>query len=96
MASIQPKTVNGKKYWQIVHSQRINGKPRPIVIEHLGTADSLLKRLNQKSNDEIRVKSYSHGLIAVLFTYYLYHTKQIEFPLAKLILLVGYFHKKPI
>lgn len=66
MASIQPKVVNGKKYWQIVHSQRIDGKPRPIVIEHLGTADSLLKRLSQKSNNEISVKSYSHGLIAVL------------------------------
>ena len=37
MASIQPEMVNGRKYWQIVQSQRVNGKSRPIVLEHLGT-----------------------------------------------------------
>jgi transposase len=65
MASIQPKTVKGKKYWQIVGSQRINGKPRPVVLEHLGTADSLLKKLNTAKAD-IAIKSYSHGLVASL------------------------------
>jgi transposase len=64
MASIQPKNVKGYKYWQIVSSQRVNGKPRPIVLEHLGTADSLLKRL--KNRNKISVKSYSHGLIAAI------------------------------
>ena len=64
MASIQPKIVNGAKYWQIVSSQRINGKPRPIVIEHLGTAETLLKKLQKKK--AVSVKSYSHGLIASL------------------------------
>ncbi len=66
MASIQPKIVNGRKYWQIVSSQRINGKPRPVVLEHLGTADSLLKKLNKKNHGEIKLKSYSHGLIVSL------------------------------
>ena len=64
IASIQPKNVKGYKYWQIVSSQRVNGKPRPIVLEHLGTADSLLKRL--KNRNKISVKSYSHGLIAAI------------------------------
>lgn len=64
MASIQPKTVKGRKYWQIVSSQRINGKPRPVVLAHLGTADTLLKKLEAKS--KISVKSYSHGLLASL------------------------------
>ena len=68
MASIQPKTVNGKKYWQIVQSQRVNGKPRPIVLEHLGTADSLLKKLKSVKNKSLTVKSYSHGLVSVLLT----------------------------
>ena len=68
MASIQPKTVNGKKYWQIVQSQRVNGKPRPIVLEHLGTADSLLKKLKAVKNKSLIVKSYSHGLVSVLLT----------------------------
>lgn len=66
MASIQPKTVNGKKYWQIVQSQRVNGKPRPIVLEHLGTADSLLKKLKNSKNRLLTVKSYSHGLVSAL------------------------------
>ena len=65
MPSIQPKTVKGKKYWQIVSSQRINGKPRPVVLEHLGTANTLLKKLN-KAKANISIKSYSHGLIASL------------------------------
>ena len=65
MASIQPKTVRGKKYWQIVQSQRINGKPRPIVIEHLGTADTLLKKLRGQQGT-YKVKSYSHGLVSIL------------------------------
>jgi transposase len=65
MASIQAKTVNGRKYWQIVQSQRINGKPRPVVLEHLGTADTLLKKLQERRRS-ISVKSYSHGLVAVL------------------------------
>ena len=64
MASIQPKTVKGYKYWQIVSSQRVNGKPRPVVLEHLGTADSLLNRLKNRNN--ISVKSYSHGLISAI------------------------------
>ena len=66
MASIQPKMVNGRKYWQIVQSQRVNGKPRPIVLEHLGTADSLLNKLRNRKGKSLTVKSYSHGLVAVL------------------------------
>lgn len=45
MATIQPKTTNGHKYWYIVESRRVNGKPRTIVLEYLGKADDLLKRL---------------------------------------------------
>ncbi|MBE7444354.1 MAG: hypothetical protein HS132_03590 [Planctomycetia bacterium] len=35
----------GYKYWYIVESRRVNGKPRPIVLSYLGKADDLLKRL---------------------------------------------------
>src|SRR4051812_19892828 len=41
------KTVRGHTYWQIVESRRVNGKPRPIVLAHLGKADDLLRRLQQ-------------------------------------------------
>lgn len=47
MASLMAKTVRGHTYWQIVESRRVNGKPRPVVLAHLGKADDLLRRLQQ-------------------------------------------------
>ena len=60
MATIQAKKVNGYKYWYIVESRRVNGKPRPIVLEYLGTPETLIKRL-EKTDQPFKVKSYSHG-----------------------------------
>ena len=65
MATIQAKTSRGHKYWYIVESRRVNGKPRPIVLAYLGKPDDLLKRL-QGLRENIKVKSYSHGAIAAL------------------------------
>ena len=45
MATIQSKKSRGHKYWYIVESRRVNGKPRSIVLEYLGKPDDLLKRL---------------------------------------------------
>jgi len=67
MASLQQKTVNGYKYWYIVEGRRINGKPTPVVLQYLGTADNLLKRLGQR-NESMQLKSYSHGDIAALLS----------------------------
>ncbi len=41
----QAKRTNGHKYWYIVESRRVNGKPRPIVLAYLGKANDLLRRL---------------------------------------------------
>jgi len=65
MATIQSKMSRGHKYWYIVESKRVNGKPRPIVIEYLGKADGLLRRLRSVT-DGVRLKSYSHGAVAVM------------------------------
>lgn len=59
MASIQARTSRGKKYWSIVESRRVNGKPRTFILEYLGTPTTLLKRLQKK--EELSLKSYSHG-----------------------------------
>jgi transposase len=59
MASIQARTSRGKKYWSIVESRRINGKPRSVVLEYLGTPETLLHRL--KHQEKLSLKSYSHG-----------------------------------
>ena len=58
MAFIQYRKVNGQKYWSIVESRRINGKPRNIILEYLGTAKSLLQKLQSK---KFSIKTYSHG-----------------------------------
>lgn len=65
MSTIQSKTVRGHKYWYIVESRRVNGKPRPVVLAYLGKADTLLKRL-QGLTEGVKLKSYSHGAVAVL------------------------------
>lgn len=64
MATIQSKTTKGYKYWYIVESRRVNGKPRPIVMAYLGKAEDLLKRL--QGNLSFKLKSYSHGGVSAL------------------------------
>jgi len=63
MATIQSKISRGNKYWYIVESRRVKGKPRPIVLEYLGKASQLLKRL-EGITEGLRLRSYSHGLVA--------------------------------
>ncbi|MDR4505029.1 MAG: IS1634 family transposase [Candidatus Scalindua sp.] len=65
IATIQSKTSRGYKYWYIVESRRVNGKPRPIVLAYLGKANDLLRRL-QGLTEGLRLKSYSHGAVAAL------------------------------
>ncbi|OGT69356.1 MAG: hypothetical protein A3H43_02860 [Gammaproteobacteria bacterium RIFCSPLOWO2_02_FULL_42_9] len=65
MATIQARTSRGHKYWYIVESKRVNGKPRPIVLAYLGKADDLLTRIHGIS-ENIKLRSYSHGAIASL------------------------------
>lgn len=65
MATIQARKSRGRKYWYLVESRRINGKPRPITLAYLGKADDLLKRLNGLT-ESIKLKSYSHGAVAAL------------------------------
>jgi transposase len=64
MAFLDSRTSRGKKYWSIVESRRVNGRPRNIILEYLGTADSLLQKLS--CQQEIAIKSYFHGDSAAL------------------------------
>ena len=65
VASLQPKKSHGHKYWYIVESRRVNGKPRPVVLAYLGKAEDLLRRLEGLGSGG-RIKSYSHGAVAAL------------------------------
>jgi len=64
MAFLSARISRGKKYWSIVESRRVDGKPKNFILEYLGTADSLLARLNNEQ--EISINSYSHGDTAAL------------------------------
>lgn len=64
MATLQKRKSRGHNYWSIVESRRVNGKPRPIILEYLGTAEQLLKRLTLGIPKKVR--SYAHGEVAVM------------------------------
>jgi len=64
MATIQKRRCRGHNYWSIVESRRVNGKPRPIILEYLGTAEALLKRL--KEGVPSKIKTYEHGLVRMM------------------------------
>ena len=66
MATIRKSKVGKYTYWQIVESKRIDGKPRPVVLAHLGTAEQLLYKLS-KGPLEQKVRSVSHGAVELLY-----------------------------
>ena len=66
MPSLLPARVRGHTYWRIVESRRVKGKPRPVPILYLGTADALLERLLGAEAGRVRVRSYEHGAVAAL------------------------------
>ena len=61
MASLQKRTVKGIDYWSLVESKRVNGKPRPIVIEYFGNSKAFAAKLMDSRNENKVIKSYSHG-----------------------------------
>jgi transposase len=66
MASLQRHVVSGRTYWRIVESRRVNGKPRPVPILYLGTADQILARLLEAPSGNLRIQSFQHGDVAAL------------------------------
>jgi len=67
MASLQRKSSRGYTYWQIVESRRVNGKPRPIVLLHLGTAESLLRRLSDSPAQPVKARVLQFGAVAAVW-----------------------------
>lgn len=66
MASIQKVKAGRHTYYRIVESRRVNGKPRPVPLLHLGTADQLLNRLLTNAQPRFTIRSYQHGDVAAL------------------------------
>ncbi len=66
MATIRKTKVGKYTYWQIIESKRVNGKPRPVVLKHLGTAEQLLYKLSEGPLEQ-KIRSASHGAVYLLF-----------------------------
>jgi len=66
MASLERHVVRGRAYWRIVESRRVNGKPRPVPLLYLGTADALLDRLLKAPSGRLQIRSFRHGDVAAL------------------------------
>ena len=67
MASIQRKIIHGRPYYYLVESRRINGRPRPVVVEYLGTPDALLQRLQNVQTEPLRARVTQFGGVAALY-----------------------------
>lgn len=65
MATIRKQKVKQYTYWQIIESKRVDGKPRPVVLAHLGTAEQLLYKLTSGPVTHT-IQSVSHGAVQVL------------------------------
>ncbi len=66
MATIRKQKVGKHTYWQIIESKRIDGKPRPVVLLHLGTAEQLLYKLKGGAFKKT-IRSVSHGAVALFW-----------------------------
>ena len=63
MPFLVAKVVGGRRYWQIVTSRRVDGKPRQVVLAHLGSADKLLERLSSGEQKPLKARVLQFGLI---------------------------------
>jgi len=67
MATIRKQKVGKYTYWQIIESKRVDGKPRPVMLMHLGTAEQLLYRLKDGPLQK-KIRSAFHGAVCALMS----------------------------
>ena len=69
MASIVGKKQGNKTYYYLVESARVNGKPRIVSQQYLGSADEIAERLSGSGPGEpARVQSRSFGALAAVWS----------------------------
>lgn len=69
MATIQARKRGKSTYYYLVESRRVDGKPRPIILKYLGTADRLAARLEQAERGSVpaRAEVIDFGAVAALW-----------------------------
>ena len=68
MAYLKPKKIHGHTYWYIVESRRVGGRVKTVNLAYLGRADEILRRSRQGERLAERLRSFSHGGVAVLLS----------------------------
>ena len=68
MAYLKPKKIHGHTYWYIAESRRVGGRVKTVNLAYLGRADDILQGLRQGERPAERLKSFSHGGVAVLLS----------------------------
>lgn len=68
MAFLKPKQIGGHTYWYIVESRRVGRRVKTVTLAYLGRPDQLLHRLADHDRPAERLKSFSHGGVAVLLS----------------------------
>jgi len=69
MATIQARKRGKSTYYYLVESRRVNGKPRPVVLKYLGTAEGMAARLEEQQaiSSPLRADVLEFGAVAALF-----------------------------
>ena len=67
MASLQRRTVHGRAYYYLVESRRVNGRPRPVILAYLGSANRLLQRLQNSPGKALQARLLQLGGVAALY-----------------------------
>jgi len=68
MPYLKPKRIHGRTYWYVVESRRVGSKVKTVNLAYLGRPEDILARWNKLGMPAERLKSYSHGGIAVLLS----------------------------
>jgi hypothetical protein len=64
IASVQPKVINGKTYYDLVESARVGGKPRIVSQRYLGSAQDITAALDGASSVPARTRHLGFGALA--------------------------------
>lgn len=69
MATIQGRKRGKQTYYYLVESRRVDGKPRPVVLKYLGSAETLLTRLQEAEHEgtPARADVVEFGAVAALW-----------------------------
>jgi len=67
MASIQRKIIHGRPYYYLVESRRVNGRPRPVVLQYLGSPIPCSSASKHQQLTPTRARLSHFGGVAALY-----------------------------